>query len=217
MESESCETHYRPTWGMELTGCWLAAARSAKRSMKLAATIVIWVVAAFYGYGALLHVLNMLSLPGFDWRSAPLKWQALDVTYLLLDILVVVGLLLGWRAGFSHGRHSTRRRAASRRVFPAVAGPPRNFRRRSIDGQEHGVRGRSCRVLDIDGSTRVNRSAMPEILAAVDRFSRLGGTCGMCTYQCLPLPPGQAVCESNRCIYRADEPPSLRELIETID
>ena len=92
--------------------------------MKLAATIVIWVVAAFYGYGALVHALNMLSLPGFDWRSAPLTWQALDVTYLLLDILVVVGLLLGWRAGFSHGRHSTRRRAASRRSYGIGADRP---------------------------------------------------------------------------------------------
>ena len=47
--------------------------------MKLAASIVIWLVAAFCCYGALVHVLNMLSLTGFDWQSAPLKWQVLDV------------------------------------------------------------------------------------------------------------------------------------------
>ena len=68
--------------------------------MRLAASIVIWIVAAFYGYGALVHVLNMLSLTGFDWRAAPLKWQVLDVSYLLVDLLVVVGLIMSWRAGF---------------------------------------------------------------------------------------------------------------------
>lgn len=67
--------------------------------VKLAASIVIWVVAAFYCYGALVHVLNMFSLTGFDWGSAPLKWQVLDVSYLLLDLLVVVGLILSWKAG----------------------------------------------------------------------------------------------------------------------
>ena len=68
--------------------------------MKRAASIVIWVVAAFYAYGALVHILNMLSLTGFDWRAAPFKWQALDVVYLLIDLLVVVGLMLSWRLGF---------------------------------------------------------------------------------------------------------------------
>ena len=72
----------------------------AETSMKLAASIVMWLVAAFYAYGALVHVLNMLGLSGFDWRSAPLKWQVLDVSYLLIDLLVVVGLLLRWRFGF---------------------------------------------------------------------------------------------------------------------
>ncbi len=68
--------------------------------MKRVASIVFWIVAAFYAYGALVHVLNMLGLTGFDWRSAPLKWQALDVIYLILDVLVVVGLILRRRIGF---------------------------------------------------------------------------------------------------------------------
>ncbi len=68
--------------------------------MRLAATIIPWVVAAFYLYGAAVHVLNMLSLTGFDWRSAPLKWQVLDVVYLAIDLLVVVGLILSWKVGF---------------------------------------------------------------------------------------------------------------------
>ena len=68
--------------------------------MKLAASITIWIVALFYAYGAVVHVLNMLSLSGFEWQSAPLKWQALDIVYLVLDVIVVVGLLLSWRAGY---------------------------------------------------------------------------------------------------------------------
>lgn len=68
--------------------------------MKLAASIIIWIVALFYAYGALVHVMNMLSLTGFDWRSAPLKWQVLDIVYLVIDVVVVVGLLSSWKAGY---------------------------------------------------------------------------------------------------------------------
>ena len=65
--------------------------------MSLAASIIIWVVAAFYLYGAGVHVLNMLGHSGFDWTAAPLKWQVLDVAYLVLDAVVVVGLILAWK------------------------------------------------------------------------------------------------------------------------
>ena len=68
--------------------------------MKLAANIIVWIVALFYLYGAVVHVFNILGLSGFDWRAAPLKWQVLDVVYLIIDVLVVVGLVLGWKAGF---------------------------------------------------------------------------------------------------------------------
>lgn len=68
--------------------------------MKRAALSILWIVAAFYLYGALVHVLNILGLSGFDWRAAPLKWQILDISYLILDLLVVVGLLLNWKLGF---------------------------------------------------------------------------------------------------------------------
>ncbi|XOV83793.1 MAG: hypothetical protein ACFHXK_01505 [bacterium] len=53
---------------------------------------ILVVVSAFYAYGALVHVLNMFSLSGFDWMQAPLKWQVLDIVYLILDLLVVAGL-----------------------------------------------------------------------------------------------------------------------------
>ena len=51
-------------------------------------------IALFYTYGALVHVLNMAGASGFDWRAAPIKWQALDVIYLVVDIAVAAGLLL---------------------------------------------------------------------------------------------------------------------------
>ena len=60
---------------------------------------ILRIIAAFYAYGALVHVLNMLSLTGFNWGEAPAKWQALDVAYLILDVTVAVGLLRGTRIG----------------------------------------------------------------------------------------------------------------------
>jgi len=65
------------------------------KSYGLFTRVILYVVAAFYAYGALVHVLNMLSLTGFDWMQAPVKWQVLDVVYLILDVTVVAGLLFG--------------------------------------------------------------------------------------------------------------------------
>ena len=65
----------------------------------IATRLILRIIAAFYAYGALVHVLNMLSLTGFDWSATPAKWQALDVAYLVLDVTVVVGLLRGARIG----------------------------------------------------------------------------------------------------------------------
>ena len=68
---------------------------------RIAANIVITVVALFYLYGAAVHVLNMAGLNGFDWLRAPAKWQILDVVYLVLDLTVVVGFARGWWLGFA--------------------------------------------------------------------------------------------------------------------
>jgi len=68
--------------------------------LKLATTAVIWIIALFYLYGAAVHALNILGLSGFDWQTAPLKWKVLDIVYLIIDLLVVVGLILSWKAGF---------------------------------------------------------------------------------------------------------------------
>jgi len=61
---------------------------------------ILIAVAAFYAYGALVHILNMTSLTGFDWPGAPLKWQILDVAYLVVDVVAAVGLAFAWRIGF---------------------------------------------------------------------------------------------------------------------
>ena len=67
--------------------------------MRKVSTVILWLVALFYLYGAAVHVMNMLSLTGFDWGSAPGKWQALDIVYLILDVMVVIGFFTGWKPG----------------------------------------------------------------------------------------------------------------------
>ena len=65
------------------------------------ATGILWVIAACYALGAYVHVANIAGMSGYVWMEAPTKWQVLDIVYLVLDILVAVGLVLGWRAGFA--------------------------------------------------------------------------------------------------------------------
>lgn len=60
---------------------------------------ILWLMAAFYAYGAAVHVANIIGLTGFSWLQAPLKWQVLDLVYLALDVVVAVGLLLRPRLG----------------------------------------------------------------------------------------------------------------------
>ena len=57
-------------------------------------------IALFYVYGALVHMMNILGLTGFQWSKAPLKWQLLDIVYLGLDLLVVVGFFAQWRLSY---------------------------------------------------------------------------------------------------------------------
>ncbi len=59
-------------------------------------TGILIAVSIFYGYGAAVHVANIFSMTGFDWMTAPLKWQVLDVVYLGLDVLVAAGLWRRW-------------------------------------------------------------------------------------------------------------------------
>lgn len=61
--------------------------------------IILWVIAAFYAFGAYEHIASIAGQHGYTWSEAPAKWQALDVIYLTLDIVVIVGFLLRWRIG----------------------------------------------------------------------------------------------------------------------
>ena len=67
---------------------------------KLISKLILWIVAAFYLYGALVHVANIMGLTGFNWLDAPLKWQVLDVVYLVLDVIVVAGFVRQWQVGY---------------------------------------------------------------------------------------------------------------------
>lgn len=65
--------------------------------------ITKWVrlpIAAFYAYGAFVHIANMMGWTGMDWPNAPLKWQVLDVAYLVIDCLVVWGMIFRPSIGF---------------------------------------------------------------------------------------------------------------------
>ena len=65
------------------------------------ATGIFWVIALLYAYGALVHMMNILGLTGFQWSRAPLKWQLLDIVYLGLDLLVVVGFIAQWKLSYA--------------------------------------------------------------------------------------------------------------------
>ncbi|MEO1002517.1 MAG: hypothetical protein AAFX65_05325 [Cyanobacteria bacterium J06638_7] len=93
---------------------------------------ILVLVSAFYAYGALVHVLNIVGLSGFEWSSAPLKWKSLDVIYLLLDVTVCMGLFRGlsisilafYSAGLSQTVLYTRLRSWIMDVPDAVAITP---------------------------------------------------------------------------------------------
>lgn len=50
------------------------------------------VVSAFYAYGTLAHVPNIMVLSGFEWSSVPLTWKSLDVIDLVLGPTACIGL-----------------------------------------------------------------------------------------------------------------------------
>lgn len=60
-----------------------------------------YALAILYFYGAAVHVANIVGLGGFVWAEAPLRWQILDVIYLVLDLTVVAGLLFRIRIGIA--------------------------------------------------------------------------------------------------------------------
>ena len=81
------------------TFCHEDAAMMAHRHRFWLRRAILTAIAAFYAYGAFVHVANMAGLTGIDWFSAPFKWQVLDIVYLILDLTVMVALIPGRRVG----------------------------------------------------------------------------------------------------------------------
>ena len=70
-------------------GEWLAEATQAKWT-----GIYLRILACILFYGAAVHIGNLLGLGDRPWRSTPLLWRCMDVTLLVFDVIVGVGL---WR------------------------------------------------------------------------------------------------------------------------
>ena len=68
--------------------------------MRLLVKVILRIVALFYTYGAIVHIMNIVGLSGFVWLDAPAKWQILDIFYLIIDVVVAVGLFVGWGIAF---------------------------------------------------------------------------------------------------------------------
>jgi len=60
---------------------------------------ILWGIAVFYAFDAYEHVANIAGGHGLSGPAAPFKGNALDVAYLALDIIVIVGFMLRWRIG----------------------------------------------------------------------------------------------------------------------
>lgn len=49
-------------------------------------------LALILGYGAIVHVGNMLGWTGEPWRQTPLHWRVMDVVLLAFNAIAAVGL-----------------------------------------------------------------------------------------------------------------------------
>ncbi len=56
--------------------------------------IYLRILAIFYGYGAIVHVANLLGFGELPWQEMPLSWKMGDIVYGILDPLTVIGLWL---------------------------------------------------------------------------------------------------------------------------
>jgi len=61
--------------------------------------LIFWLVALLFAYDAYGHIASIAGMHGYTWADAPVKWRLIDVFYLTLDIIAVVGLLLRWVVG----------------------------------------------------------------------------------------------------------------------
>lgn len=67
--------------------------------MRRIALAAIWLTALAYGAGAAVHIASLAGFGPVPPGEAPVKWLVLDAIYAPLDLLVAVGLPLGWRIG----------------------------------------------------------------------------------------------------------------------
>ena len=52
------------------------------------------VLAVIYGFGALVHVGNIMGFGEVKWSQAPISWKFGDVWWGMLDIVAVVGIVV---------------------------------------------------------------------------------------------------------------------------
>ncbi len=70
----------------------------ARRLEEFPVRIYLGLVAVLFGFGAAVHVANILGLSGYQWASAPMSWRIFDIVFLALDLSVVAAVMLrsGW-------------------------------------------------------------------------------------------------------------------------
>jgi hypothetical protein len=56
--------------------------------------IYLRILAIFYGYGATVHLVNLLDFGELPWQEMPLSWKLGDIFYGIIDPLTAVGLWL---------------------------------------------------------------------------------------------------------------------------
>lgn len=62
--------------------------------------IILWLLALVYAYFAFFRMLNITGMNGFDWATAPVSSQILDVFYLAINLVVIYGFVLARPLGF---------------------------------------------------------------------------------------------------------------------
>jgi hypothetical protein len=56
--------------------------------------IYLRILAIFYGYGAMIHLLNLLGFGSLPWEEMSLSWKLGDIFYGVIDPLTGIGLWL---------------------------------------------------------------------------------------------------------------------------
>ena len=57
--------------------------------------VAMLVVGVVYGLGGVVHIGNILGFGELKWADAPLSWKLGDIAWGALDIVAIVGIILG--------------------------------------------------------------------------------------------------------------------------